>query len=190
MVELSPLQRFVPENQIASKIDLEEDLHPIVIRLARRLPDDKIWSFFSSTPGETGGRIVFPYFRVDSGLLVARDSIYMLEHYSNTPESFSEGYQDASKAAFRALIWVEVGFEGLENLAKSPASINWTCEVGHFVIPKQRGIGIMSGGKQLYDDCLRKFADFRQKHRDEIGQDVFVEYESEDLLIPFIPNQA
>lgn len=101
---------------------------------------------------------------------------------TNQPD---DDYRQAAEAAFKALVWVEIGFEGLQNLAVNRASINWTSSVGHIVTDEERARGIMTGGKELYDDCLKDFAELRVERG--VDDDIFAEHGLENLLEPFKP---
>lgn len=129
---------------------------------------------------------MFPYSRADSAVINVRDIVYLLEQHGKkySPEEFQEWYRRGSKQAFEALVWVEIGFQGLENLAKSPASINWTSGVGHFVTAEQRAERIMTTGKEMFDECLRQFVEFRQK--EGIKDDYFSQYKVEYLLDSYL----
>jgi hypothetical protein len=136
--------------------------------------------YFSSTSSETGGVIVFPYSRVDASVVIARDYVWMIDHFSATGDKLAEYYQSATIQAFEALVWVEIGFQGLQNLAKSRASVNWTTAVGHHVTDEQRAMGIMTSGKKMYDECLGCFVSFRK--RSGITEDIFSKYNLTYLL--------
>ena len=118
-------------------------------------------------------------------MLNARDITEILEDYGGkySPEKYQEWYERGCKQAFEALLWVEIGFQGLENLAKSPASSNWTTAVGHFVNDEERAGGIMTKGKEMFDVCLTKFAKFRREKG--IKDDYFSQYGVEYLLDRF-----
>ena len=88
--------------------------------------------------------------------------------------------KQASKQAMIVGLWVEVGFEGLKNLAVHPASKNWTSGVGHFVTDEERANGIMNGGKIFYNKVLREFVKFRDSHN--ITDDCFTQHGLEDFL--------
>jgi hypothetical protein len=176
------LSSYVPSTEAATEVVFREELAPVVERINKVIPRDMLWDIFSSTPSETGGVIQFPYSRVDSAVIAARDTAYLLRTYGG---SFSEGeyreaYERGCLQAFEALVWVEIGFQGLNNLAKSPASKNWTSAVGHTVTDREREKGIMTTGKQMYMECLSDFINFRT----EIGMqdDYFTEYGLEYLL--------
>lgn len=188
MCEKLDLAGYIPEGKKGEKIKLWEYLAPVVGRISQILPPPKVWGFFSSTPGETGGEIVFPYSRVDSLLIESRDYIYLLTNYENSQRKTEKYYAAASLSAFRALVWVEIGFQGLENLAKSRASVNWTSGVGHFVNDEERAIGIVTRGAKLYKDCLGDFVKFRSQQG--ITTDCFTEYRVEYLLDPFRTKRA
>lgn len=180
------LRTFVPEELQEANLDIRENLAEVVENLRQILPPEKIWELFSSTPGQTGGRIMFPYARIDSAVICARDNIWMINYFKDslTADEISDIYLRGSDQAFKALAWVEVGFQGLQNLAISEASRNWTAAVGHFVTDEERAERIMTAGKQLYDECLGSFARYRKENN--MRKDYFEEYNVEYLLDPFL----
>lgn len=185
MSEHLDLSCFIPEDRRGETIELREDLIPVIERISRVLPTDKIWEFYSSQPNETRGKVTFPYYRVDKSLaVVCQGYLYMLKTYNPTPEKYLEWYRLASLIAIESLLWVEVGFEGLENLAKSPASRNWTIAVRYSVSDEERAVRILAEGAELYRECLAEYARFRTEQG--ITEDYFAEYNVEHLLNPFI----
>jgi hypothetical protein len=75
---------------------------------------------------------------VDSSAIIASNCCYLLNHFPiKSPEYFDQWYTLAAKHVFKALVWIEIGFEGLQNLAINNASRNWTSAVGHFVNDEQ-----------------------------------------------------
>jgi len=185
MVERRSLRKFLPEEDIGARIEVREDLTPVIERISEVVPSGVLWEFFSSSPTETGGRVVFPYLRVDAQALTCRNYIELLKNHGEevSPEKRQEWYLRASQSAFKTLLWVEVGFQGLANLARHPVSVNWTSAVGHFVSDKEREEGIMSGGKKLFESCLGEFVSFRRENR--ISDDCFSQYGAEYLLEKF-----
>lgn len=182
-IEGTPLQQFAPKPSGDIRIEYEQDLQPVVDRIAKVLPKDLIWNLYASSPSETGGHVTFPYCRIDTAVIIARDYVWMINNLKVGGQKLIEYYENAQKQAFRALVWVEIGFQGLENLARSPASSNWTSAVGHTVTREQRARGIMTSGKEMYDECLTSFAAFR-KERGFTG-DIFTEYKLDYLLDRF-----
>ncbi|MFH1535759.1 MAG: hypothetical protein ABIC96_01660 [Patescibacteria group bacterium] len=181
MSEEVDLASFIPEDKMGiAPIELREELMPVVGRISQVLPPDKVWEFFSSAPNETGRRIVFPYYRVDKTLEMCQGYIWLLTHDKQEQDKFLEYYRKASRSAFHTLVWVEVGFQGLESLAKNPASRNWTMVVGHFVNDEERAKGIVTEGAKYYRECLQEFVDFRTQQG--ITSDYFSEYGVEYLL--------
>ena len=175
------LGQFLPKKDLGAKVEIRKELAPVVERISKIIPPDLLWSIFASHPNETGGTIVFPYFRLDSSLLVSRQIVADLgkngKEYSL--EEYRKLYMEACRESFGALLWIETGFQGLENLATSPASRN----LGWFSNAEERAKGIMSGGKKLFDECLRKFVAFRDKAG--ITDDYFSQYGVEYLLDKF-----
>jgi len=181
---------LIPDTIEVRAVTLNEELFPVVERISKFIPPTEIWRLFSSSPSETGGKATFPYSRIDSSVIVARDYAYLLRKYGTQRDEskYKEWYRIGSEQAFEALVWVEIGFEGLENLAHSPASRNWTSEVGHHVTPEERAIGIMTDGKQMYEKCLKSFVGYRQENN--IHDDIFSQYGLEYLLEPFMSQSS
>jgi uncharacterized alpha/beta hydrolase family protein len=86
----------------------------------------------------------------------------------------------AAKNVFKALVWIEIGFQGLQNLAVSRASVNWTSAVGHSVNNKQRAEKIMTSGKEMLYEKIKDFVTLRKKYN--IKEDIFSKYKVEYLL--------
>ena len=179
------LMRYIPKQDLGAEVEVREEYALVVQRISEVIPDNLLWKIFSSIPNETRGRIIFPYSRIDSALIVARDYADLLESSREriSPEKFKEWYDSGCIQAFEALLWVEIGFQGLENLAKSLASKNWTSGVGHSVNDEERAQRIMTEGNKLYNECLSKFAQFRRK--EGITDDYFGQYKVEHLLERF-----
>ncbi len=179
---------FLPKEELNVEIEIEEYLAPVIKRISEIIPPDLLWEMFSSRPKETGGKIVFPHSRVDSSLIAARNAISSVKMYGHkhTPEWRREQYDSACFQAFGALLWVEIGFEGLENLAKSPASVNWTSGVGHFVNDQEREKGILTTGRVMFDENTSNFVRFRKEQ--EIKNDYFSLYKVEYLLDKYTTN--
>ncbi|MCG2691371.1 hypothetical protein L6272_00940 [Microgenomates group bacterium] len=178
------LNAFLPKKDFGVKVEIREELAPIVERMSTILPPNVLWELFSSDPAATGKKIVFPYLRVDHAVINARDVVLRLKNKGDImlPEEYQERYEKGSRQAFAALLWVEIGFQGLENLAKSSASTNWTA--GYNNDPDERAKGIMTTGKEMFDKCLKEFVEFRQKKG--IKDDYFSQYGVEYLLDSFL----
>ncbi|MEO8581292.1 MAG: hypothetical protein ABI425_01790 [Patescibacteria group bacterium] len=165
-------------------VEVNAELEAVVKRIASLLPHDVLFELFSSSPNETGGRSEFPYCRVDSQLIVSRNWVYIFEQYgAKDQEDFKRIYEAAATSAFKAIVWVEVGFQNLDNLAVSPASRNWTSGVGHFVNDQQRAEGIRTAGRGMYKQMLNRFVQFRDAN--QVDSDIFNRYNVEGLLDKF-----
>lgn len=92
-------------------------------------------------------------------------------------------YIEASLAAFKVLLWVEVGFQGLEKLAVSPASRNWTSGPGHHATDEARAQWILTKGAGVYKKYLQEFVGLRTQLG--IAGDCFDEYRVGYLLDQF-----
>ena len=184
MLKESPLREYVPSG--IDKIKLRNEFTPVIARIRKYLPPQEIFRLFKSSPDETRGIPAFPYCRVDANVMDARDSVWILNKYPEIladKAEFLEIYGSGSDEAFKALVWVEIGFEGLQNFAVSPASKNWTTAVGYLLKPKDRAHKIMTSGKQLYEKCLRAFTEYKFSH--EVPEDLFDKYKLLHLLDPF-----
>jgi hypothetical protein len=176
------LRGFIPKDQLS--VEVKEDLELVVKRITTLIPTDKVYELFSSTPNETGGKSNFPYCRVDSQLIVCRNWLYIFEKFgAKDSKDFNRIYENAAISAFKAIVWVEIGFQGLDNLAESRASVNWTSGVGHFVNDQQRSERIKTNGREMYEQMLGNFVNFRDSH--DIRGDIFTTYNAEDLLNKF-----
>lgn len=139
---------------------------------------------FPSSPGETSGRSKFPYCRVDSQLRASKNWISVLKKFgAKDQEDFKKIYEAAAIAAFKAVVWIEFGFQDLDNLAVSPASKNWTGGVGHFVNDQQRAVRNKDSRQKMYEEALSKFVQFRDANK--VEDDIFDKYKAGDLLDKF-----
>ena len=152
------LKSFVPDSFHRSVI-FQDQLVQAIERIAERIPQNEVWTRFSTaaSPGETGGIAKFPYYRVDTSL--ASCEIHtILAGRPKTPEQTQRHTALASTSAFETLVWVEIGFGGLEGLiANRTASIN----LGFSETERQNGQGLASTNEQ-YERVLRRFATLRE----------------------------
>jgi hypothetical protein len=175
------LEKFVPSELIHEPVEMNDSMSLIVDRISEYLAPEQVWEHFSSSPSSTGGVRRFPYYRVDTGLLCCRDSLLLIEDSKQKSlESERKFYQRASNFAMEVVLWVEVGFGGLQNLAVHSASKNWTSGVGHFVNDEQRAQLIMTNGKEFYDSVMRSFVSFREVN--QIANDCFTKIKLEPVL--------
>ena len=184
MIERETLSTFIPttlnhRDSENPKIKLCSELGYVVTRISDVLPKEKIWELFSSNVEATRGKIKFPYCRVDSAMMKSNSWAELAEN-PLYQQYFEENYKEACKAAMAAIVWVEIGFRGIENLAISLASVNWTTRIGHLVSSEERAQKIMSEGKEWYDEFKKKFSIFRNKYK--IADDCFTLYKIEHLL--------
>lgn len=171
---------FIPEELRSEPVKFDDSLAPIVERIGAYLTSEEIWKYFSSSPSETGGIRKFPYCRVDSCLIVCRDLLHLARLRETETDDYLSDYDKASKQAMRLGLWVEIGFEGLKHLAVHPASRNWTSAVGHLVSDEERAQGIMTRGKNFYEEVLKEFVKFRDDQ--QITDDCFTQYGLGHLL--------
>ena len=182
MKEKSYLKGFVPKDQV--DVQINTYLEAVTQRIASLIPHNVIYELYHSSPTETGGRSRFPYCRVDSELINSRDGVYVFEQFgAKDEEDFKRIYEAVTTSAFKAIVWVEIGFQGLDNLAESHASKNWTSGVGHFVDDQQRAIGIKTTGREMYEQMLGVFVQFRDANK--VEGDIFCRHKAEGLLDRF-----
>lgn len=177
MKENPYLKSFVPKDQ--SEVELNTYLTEVAQRISTVIPPDDVFKLFSSTPNQTGGIAKFPFCRMDMTLIACNESIQRIEKINNE-NYFQRGFENASMYALKAVLWIEVGFEGLDNLADSPASINWTTDAGYFVNDRERANVIKATGREMYNETLRKFVQFRDSRG--ITEDIFTRYGVGNLL--------
>ena len=89
----SELRTFIPAELADEPLKLNETLLPVVARIGVYLTPQEIWQYYSSSPTETGGIRNFPYCRVDGGLCICQDSLFL------TKWGKESGYEQASKQA-------------------------------------------------------------------------------------------
>jgi hypothetical protein len=176
------LSYFLKISKDKTPIDLQKELMPVVERIEKNIPSKVTRKLFSSSKNETGGKIKFPYCRVDSNLSII-DMMCSHTFKNNSRSEKRKRYQRACKYAFKVLVWVEIGFGGLENLAKNRASVNWTAGVGHLVNDEERVVGIMTAGQSQYERALKAFVSYRLENG--IKSDLFSKYKLEFLLDQF-----
>jgi hypothetical protein len=163
-------------------------LHAQLTEAAERLlavfPQSVVVDFFTNHKGSTRGRERFPYCRVDTALILCRDCIESIKIGGLTKKEIQGEYERASLFIFRAIVWVEIGFEGLDNLAQSKASRNWTNGVGSWPNDNEKRIErLKTIGRKDYNETLREFVEFRNSMG--VTEDIFTEYGVEDLLDQF-----
>jgi len=151
------LQKFAPPESSGKQVQYDESLLPVVERIARVLPKEKVWEYFYDD------KYGFPYLRGNLSLILIDD--YLELHVAERDSA--EWYKSMSEEALKVLVWVEIGFEGLDNLAASPASRNWE--------------SIKTHGRSQYEERLRRFADFRKTYPGK-DTDCFAQYGLEYLL--------
>jgi hypothetical protein len=167
------LRGFVPDE---AKVQLRTDPYFVeaVDRIIKVLSPELIWKFFSSTPEENNGIPLFPYGRPD--MEITRCSSYM-ELYNQGLKK--EYYDSACLSALKALIWMEIGFDGLEEFAKSPEAQAWP-----LALHKISSNGEPDGqGEYTYNVFFKKFAELRRKLG--ITDDYFGQLGCEYLLDKF-----
>jgi hypothetical protein len=70
-----------------------------------------------------------------------------------------------SLAAFKTILWVEIGFKGLYNYASSPESVSWSAQgVAYNSDPISRSDIILQTSPDYYYARLLAFIDFRAKN--------------------------
>lgn len=155
----------------------------VVYRLGQTLPLDVMFDWFSSTPNETGGKAKFPYQRIDSNLIVAKDYLYLIDRVKEDGKR-KEYYEQATRSVARALIWIDIGWGGLENFASNPnATVNWTSGPGHSADAEGRARWIVTEGREWIDKVVGEYNQARSTYNPKFGgNDVFRKYRIEHLL--------
>jgi len=190
------LESYISKDINPNEVVFVEELEDVVKRIAKFVPPEEMDKFFLSNPNQTGGRRVFPYCRVDSSLWTAVGCIDNLIHYRFLPKKQTEIYEQACRNAFRVFMWVEIGFEGLDNLLDDPTARK---SLGYYWIIKE-GDGtfsvlglpdwwkepeILASIKSDYQNDLRKFADYYFTHPPPKKIDYFKKYGVKDRLKAF-----
>lgn len=179
------LSRYFPSD-VETKVVLAEERIPEIERIGEFLPDEVLWEMFSSNPKSTGGVIIFPYLRVDGRIIEMNDWMTIS---SDNPERLY-CIMRACLPAFKVLLWVEVGFEGMGGFARKADLRNWTSFGGHWQEREEKAATILEEGKGYYEESFRKFALFREKNKGIIGDnDLFSRYGVEFLLDSFLTSE-
>jgi hypothetical protein len=101
----------------------------------------------------------------------------------------ANNYAMLSLAAFKTILWVEIGFKGLYNYASSPASVSWSAQgVANNPDPDSRRDIILQTSRDYYYARLLDFIDFRVKNfgrENWCSEDDFKRFNLELLLNGF-----
>ncbi len=170
--------RYCPDNTFL-EVEFRPKLLPVIRRIGEYLSPEKVWKHFLSSPSVNGGVSIFPYLRVDSAFFFINGICSLFEKYPEEADQ-QEWYRKVSEKAMCVILWIEVGFQGLGNLAKDDASRSWTGGVGHFLTDKERAKEIMDDGRLWYDETMSRFVLLR----DQLGieNDCFTRHELEGFL--------
>lgn len=97
----------------------------------------------------------------------------------------SEYYGRATKFMARTLLWIDVGWNGINNFAANhEVTKNWTSGAGHFANGEERARYITTNGKKWIDEVVAKYRAARQIYDPKYGEnDVFRKYNLEPLLM-------
>src|SRR5687768_14197155 len=101
---MNELQKYVPDDfSDEFLVEVDDSLAVVVARINAYLPPSMIWKLFASEPEATGGVVKFPYRRVDTSVIVARDA-----DVTDLDASSREFYDLSCMCALAAVLWVEV----------------------------------------------------------------------------------
>jgi hypothetical protein len=87
-------------------------------------------------------------------------------------------YAQLCEIVFQIVLWVEVGFEGFDHFAVSPASKSWRS--GFYQTEQERVADLRSKGKAIYNQFMTDFVSLRDRTKSR--GDVFETYGYENLL--------
>lgn len=176
------LRSLVPQSEAHKPLKIDETLLFVVQRIAEVLPAEKVWEYFVSDPTQAGGRgtvLRFPYLRLDACFYGIHDKLALYSIYMKKEDlgKMKSAYKKASEYALRALLWIDVGFEGFEKYAVSSHTSNWNVGVD----AETRALEIKTMGRRIFDERLGEFKVFRDMYP-ERNSDCFAEYHLEELL--------
>lgn len=173
------LRGFVPAD-FRRDVNFVLEIVPAIRNLSAKLPRDRIWDAYSTAkyPGQTGGRVLFPYYRVDTSLAVCEMALMRVEH-TKTTEQAVDTYSDATATAFNTVAWIEVGFGGLEQLMSNRAAVRNTTAGNDEMHNK----AVLLSLKQQYERVMGTFVQTRVDRG--IVDDDFARFNLEHLLYRF-----
>lgn len=176
------LAQFVPP-PFRQAVHYQEEVTPAVERLAAKLPVDRIWDTFSTAryPGQTGGRILFPYYRIDTSLAVCEMALMRARSTKAAEVRKTQGFLEATTSAFNTVAWIEVGFGGLKQLLQNRVAVR-NLTVGD---NEEHNKGLLLSQKAQYDRVMTDFVAARTERG--ITDDDFMRYGLLHLLEKF-PN--
>lgn len=164
------------------EVRLDGSYKDVVYRLGSALPLDVVFDWYSSSPSETGGKITFPYDRVDSDLIVIPMQLHLTDVIQDQTKK-KGWYEEASRTCAKMLSWVDIGWEGLRNLGSHPASRNWTSGPGHHASDEERAEYIATEGETWVNKVVGEYSKARRTYDPQFGQnDVFRKHKIEHLL--------
>ncbi|MFA6005047.1 MAG: hypothetical protein WC775_00995 [Patescibacteria group bacterium] len=155
----------------------------VIYRLGTALPIDTTINWFSSGRNATGGKVVFPYLRVDMNIITAHEDLSRIACY---PVDFDTRltFDGASLKLARTLVWLNCGWGGLENYAENAsATINWTSGCGHIASPEKRKAYILNAGKKWIETLIVQYQQMAPLYyANEDPNDFFYKYGLAHLL--------
>lgn len=179
----------------------EEFRRQVATRLLAKFPRERVEQLYTSQESETGGQKLFPYFRLDKAMLTYYLSTHALQDVDENSYGIPEllDYQTARMRAFAIAAWVEIGCGGMDNLAQSDLSKNWTfISGGHFISEQERAPLILAEGAEDYRKMMQHYVALRsvweQRLSDAFAEDTslepepdpFQEHQAAELLLPFL----
>jgi len=173
------LRGFVPTD-FRRDVNFVPEIVPAIQNLSAKLPRDRIWDAYSTAkyPGQTGGRVLFPYYRVDTSLAVCEMAVMRAEHAKTTEQAVAT-HIDATISAFNTVAWIEVGFGGLEQLMSNRSAVRNTT-AGDYEMHNK---AVLLSLKQQYERVMGTFVQARVDRG--IVYDDFTRFNLEHLLYQF-----
>lgn len=173
------LSRFIPES-FKKQVHFVPEVIPAIKSLSRQLPTDRIWDAYSTAryPGQTGGRVVFPYYRIDTSLAVCEMALMRAEG-AKTVERATKVYKEAAASALDTVAWIEVGFGGLEKLMQNRSAVRNTTAGDD----EKHNKAVLLSLQQQYRRVLGGFVQTRIDRG--ITDDDFARFNLEHLLYQF-----
>ena len=165
------------------------ELREVVFRLGERIEPQAMLDFFTADTQQNGGKAVFPYCRVDMQIFVIREATAKAMSGRFEKKFQIEGFERASRACVKTLLWVDTGFVGMGNYSDSPTSSDFT-GFNEIVISRaesaraKRRAWFETEGETLLTGVVRKFSEARERFMPILGRDkdLFEKHGVVDLL--------
>ena len=181
-------ERFGSEQPINNLFASDQKYREVIeniIQCLSQLPLRVIVDWYISPPHATK-EILFPYLRIDGVLINITDLMDLINNSLRNDEN-TQTFLKASEQMARLLVWIKVGYEGIEKLASHhEATKNWTSGPGHRASGKEREEYILTKGVKWINEVIENYCRFREENRHLIDSntDPFIRYNLEELLSP------